>query len=731
MSEELVYPGASWETKTPADVGMDVAKLDALRDLVGGRGCVVRRGYMVYTWGDPGKRGDVASACKPWYSHFLFKAVEEGRIPSVDQPVSAFEPRLKGLNANLGFKDRKITWRQMANQISCYGLADEPGTAFDYNDWQMALLWDTLFLKVYGATWDTVDETVLHPMLTDLIQCEDKPTFMAFGTKDRPGRVAVSVRDFARFGLLYMRGGDWGGTQLISEEHAKMAVSESLPNSIPRTKGGEAAMIEGQRSIGSRNIPDNQCDHIGSYSWLWWTNGVDREGKRHWPDAPTDTYGAFGHGGPRAMIVIPSLELILSWNDARVKSREMEAEALRLLTEAVVRAGPMGGQIIVDPEHPQWLKRHRGGPFFMCGPGDPEGFLYRGARNADGTRRGDQMALIEKLRGTGANCIYLMAVRSHGGDGDPTHNPFVANDPAQGINEQVLDQWEKWFGRMDESGIVIFLFLYDDSACVWDTGDVVGPAEREFIRTLVARFKHHRNLIWCIAEEYEEAFSAKRVRNIAAQIRAADDHGHVIAVHKLGGLDFAELADDPNIDQFAIQYNVGSAEELHNGMVTAWRSAGGRYGLNMAEAAGHGTGAEARRKSWACAMGGAQVMILGMDIAGTSAADLDDCGRLVRFFEATNFSEMAPHDELAGGGTEYVLARPGDSYIAYASDLSGEIGLKEMTAGTYGFRWLDCATGRELVQREVDVEAGDRTWERPEGIGGEVAVYVRRVAGLR
>ena len=78
-------------------------------------------------------------------------------------------------------------------------------------------------------------------------------------------------------------------------------------------------MIPGQRTLGSKSNPDNQTDHFGSYSWLWWVNGVDREGNRFWPDAPHDTYGAFGHGGPRAMWVIPSLDIVVSYNDAQLR----------------------------------------------------------------------------------------------------------------------------------------------------------------------------------------------------------------------------------------------------------------------------------------------------------------------------------------------------------------------------------------------------------------------------
>ena len=727
VETKLVYPGKEWAIKRPEQVGLDVKKLKELSNYTGGFGCVVRNGVMVYTWGDASKRKDVASAAKPFYSHFLFKAVENGKISSLNERVNKWEPRLNQINKDLGYKDRGIRWRDFANQISCYGLTDAPGTAYAYNDWQMALFWDTLFKKVYGAGYETVDADVLHPKLTDILQCQDNPTFMAFGVKDRPGRMAISPRDFARFGLLYLRKGKWKDKQLVSYEHATMAVTSPLPNSIPRTAGQKAQMIPGQRSIGSKRIPDNQCDHLGSYSWLWWTNGVARDGTRHWPDVPVDTYGCFGHGGVRAMVVMPGLSLIISWNDTKIQGSKMENHTLKLLKDSVILSGPQSGQIVVDSEHPQWLKRKGGGPFFMCGPGDPEDFLYRGKLKPDGTRDGDQMELIEKMKGTGANCIYLMAVRSHGGDGDKTHNPFVNNDPRKSINSKVLAQWEGWFTEMDRNGIVIYLFLYDDSARLWNTGDVVGKEERDFIHTLVNQFEHHKNLIWCIAEEYQEAFSAKRVKNIAADIRAADDYDHVIAVHKLSGLDFSEFADAPSIDQFAIQYNQSSADALHKGMVSAFKQAKGRYNLNMSEAAEYGTGEIARKKSWACAMGGAYIMILNMDIATTAKSDLKDCGSLVRFFESTNFNEMSPHDELRFAGTKYVLAQPGRSYIAYSPKLKREIGLKDMRPGTYEFRWFDCVTSKEVRQAEVNVKPGDQSWKKPGGIGRELAVYIRRI----
>ena len=323
-----VFPSGTWARKQAHEVGLDVDKLSDFSRFVGGRGCVVRHGYLVHTWGDIGRRSDVASAAKPFYSHFLFKAVELGKIGGLDEKVARWEPRLGGrkrtpdrkqpargseakrrgmlqdrrrINEHLGHPDAEITWRHLANQTSCYQLVERPGTAFAYNDWQMALLWDTLFLRVYRATYATVDAKVFRPLLTDKLGCQDRPTMMAFGTRDRPGRVAISVRDFARFGLLYLRQGNWNGVRLIGRHHARMAVSDPVPNRVPRAGYREAAMIPGQRSIGSKARLDNPTDHFRSYSWLSWINGTYGEGNRFWPDAPVDTYGAFGHGGPRAM----------------------------------------------------------------------------------------------------------------------------------------------------------------------------------------------------------------------------------------------------------------------------------------------------------------------------------------------------------------------------------------------------------------------------------------------
>lgn len=396
----------------------------------------------------------------------------------------------------------------------------------------------------------------------------------------------------------------------------------------------------------------------------------------------------------------------------------------------LVPAEPLPGQIVVDRRNPAWLSYHGGGPHFLAGAGDPEDFLYRGTLNADGTRDGDQEEIIEKLASSGANGIYFQAVRSHGGDGERTHNPFIDHDPDKGLNYAVLDQWDRWFHALDEAGVVIYFFFYDDDALVWDTKDRVSLAERRFFEALVNRFEHYRHLVWVIAEEYQEELSVSRVSHLAAIIRAADDRGHVIGVHKLSGLDFEEFADDPNVDQFTIQYNKPTAAELHEGMVTAWQKAAGRYNLNMSEARDYGTGKQARLKHWSVALGGAYVMVLLMDVANTDLSDLRDLGRLRYFMESTDFHRSAPHDELAAAGTQYVLARPGQSYIAYASsiDAGGYLGIKDMINGEYRSHFFNPVDGREVFGT-IRTTEGENTWKIPDGWQGEVALFLYRNDG--
>ena len=334
---EAVFPSQRWEQRTAEELGLSREKLDALRDLVGGRGCVVRHGYMAYQWGDQRKSADVASAMKPVISTLMLLAVQERRIGAVDEKISRFEPRLRDIN---GGKDAEITWRHLASQTSGYGLVERPGEAYSYNDFALALYYDTLMNKVYQQR----GTAVLKSRLAEPLEFEDAFTFEAFGSDDRPGRLAISVRDFARFGLLCLRSGRWRERQIIEPALLKMAISSPIPADTPLTSGKEVGMLPGQRSVGgTRNITPVGP---GYYSFNWWLNRTDKSGRRLLVDGPPDTCVASGHGGPRMLWIIPSFDLIVCWNDANVEDHDASPgnakskcnQAARLIRETVLDA---------------------------------------------------------------------------------------------------------------------------------------------------------------------------------------------------------------------------------------------------------------------------------------------------------------------------------------------------------------------------------------------------------
>jgi len=331
---ETVFPGKHWSECKPETVGLSKAKLDALRDFVGGCGCVVRHGQLAYSWGNITKSEDVASAMKPVISSLLLMAIQEKKIPSVDENVCQFEPGLEKINNG---KDAKITWRQFASQTSGYGLAETPGTAYSYNDFALALYYDTLMLKVYQQP----GTDVLKSHLAVPLGFEDSFTFEAFGPQDRPGRLAVSMRDFARFGLLWLHKGRWNTNQIIQSNLCQMALTSAIPPQTPLTSGKEVDMLPRQRSIGgTRNITPIGP---GYYSFNWWMNHTDKLGRRLFANAPADTFVASGHGGIRMLLIIPSLDLVVCWNDTRVEDQDANPgnpntrsnQAARLIKEAV------------------------------------------------------------------------------------------------------------------------------------------------------------------------------------------------------------------------------------------------------------------------------------------------------------------------------------------------------------------------------------------------------------
>jgi hypothetical protein len=151
----------------------------------------------------------------------------------------------------------------------------------------------------------------------------------------------LSCRDFARFGLLILRNGRWREQQITRPEFVQMMMTNPISAHTPLTHTVDAEMLPSQRTIGgTKNITSVGP---GYYSFNWWLNTTNRAGEPLFVSAPPDTIVASGHGGKRALVIIPSLDLIACWNDSVIDDHDKSPgnpntkndRALALLVAAV------------------------------------------------------------------------------------------------------------------------------------------------------------------------------------------------------------------------------------------------------------------------------------------------------------------------------------------------------------------------------------------------------------
>jgi CubicO group peptidase (beta-lactamase class C family) len=322
---EVVFPGASWAVKKPQEFGLDAARLDAVADALGSRGCIIKHGYVVKSWGSQSEKGDWASSAKPALSTLLMFAVQEGKVKSFDQPIADFGWKLLP-------KDRTMTFRHLATMTSGYARPEAPGKAWAYNDYAIQLYQKTLFDKVFRG----VPETVFHdPERFGPLQLEDGFTF-----RKTNRRMRASVRDFARVAWFWLNRGNWNGRQLLPrvyfDENMKPQVPKDLPVSVP-------AKTNDYLGIGTYGGESNHFSRSGPgiYGFNWWFNDT---GSLHpktltWPDAPKETLMSIGVRG-NCSVMIPSLNFVVvaayaNWGDfSPGKADSLLNQRLKLIAAA-------------------------------------------------------------------------------------------------------------------------------------------------------------------------------------------------------------------------------------------------------------------------------------------------------------------------------------------------------------------------------------------------------------
>jgi len=289
------YPKRTWQPKKPSEVGLDSEKIDTITQLLKGRGCIIRHGYIIKAWGSQSQKGDWMSSSKPVFSTLLFFAVQEGKLESVHTPIKRF-------GWDLYPKDQTMTFHHLANMISGYARPEKPGAAWAYNDYAINLYRLTLFDRLFQETPTVVAN---DPQRLGPLQFEDGLSF------SKKARVIASVRDFARLCWFWLNKGKWEQKQLLSSDFFDTYCKSHVPKKLPHT---DKAKMNDYLDIGSYG---GRSDHFtkygpGIYGYNFWFNdtGRDHPDRITWPDAPHDTFMTIGAGGNSA-VILPSLDMII------------------------------------------------------------------------------------------------------------------------------------------------------------------------------------------------------------------------------------------------------------------------------------------------------------------------------------------------------------------------------------------------------------------------------------
>ena len=291
------YPGAVWETRTPAQVGLNAAELDQFVASVGGVGSIVRHGYMVRTWGDQTAKADWASASKPLLNTLLFFAVQESRIEAVEDPIRPWV--LAATGGTLRPADESMTFFQLMNMTSGYARIEAPGVAWAYNDVGVQLK-NRVIGAIFGEPLDAPLRARLAPL--NLQDGSLLTTRSGYG-------LSTTTRDFARIAWFWMNRGSWRGEELLDEQFFDDYMRILVPSTLRRTTGADVDYL----NVGTAGGGTDQTQYgPGQFGMSWWFNEPVGTLGRPWPAAPVDMIQAHGHFNREMVVMIPSLNLVVT-----------------------------------------------------------------------------------------------------------------------------------------------------------------------------------------------------------------------------------------------------------------------------------------------------------------------------------------------------------------------------------------------------------------------------------
>lgn len=286
---------ARWQS--PEQVGWSSAGLARARDVSATINTesvmVVVGGKVVDAWGDVARHRNIHSIRKSFLSALYGIHDALGHV-DLDATLGAL-----GIDDKLGLSAREklatvhhlLAARSGVYHPSGYESPNMlaikparhshgPGVAWCYNNWDFNAL-GTIFGRLTGADlYAEFKARIADPIGMQDLELARDCQYVPLDASDHPAYpFRMTARDLARFGELFLRGGRWGGEQVVPEAWVQDSVA-----------------------------PISEAGLAGAYGYMWW---VARAGI-HFPNArvPEGTYSARGAGG-HYVVVIPALDAVI------------------------------------------------------------------------------------------------------------------------------------------------------------------------------------------------------------------------------------------------------------------------------------------------------------------------------------------------------------------------------------------------------------------------------------
>lgn len=332
-------PTTAWETISPAEACWSPERLELARqhaERVGsGPVMVVVNGRVLAEWGETNQKFHVASVRKSLLSALIGLHVQTGEINLAstlselgidDDPPSLTPSEQEAtvgdlLTSRSGvYRVAEFEVRALAGYRPARG-SHPPGTYYYYNNWDFNALGTIFEQQTDRKIGDAFLQSIAEPLQMQDFQPSDVGYVRTGISRHAAYPFRMSARDLARFGLLYLRKGVWGGKQIVPAEW----VAESTARHVK----GISATTMGQ--MDERAVGD------AGYGYMWW---VETEG-RLFPNvtSPAGSFAAQGNGG-RYVLVVPAYDLVVVHRGAsdepgaRIVDRTDFGRLVRLLFDA-------------------------------------------------------------------------------------------------------------------------------------------------------------------------------------------------------------------------------------------------------------------------------------------------------------------------------------------------------------------------------------------------------------